>query len=140
MGAALLADGAEGDAKQVTFEEEGSKASAYSYSAYSSDEEEATGLRRFMPSFGSKKKKHRDEDGDGTGEKEMSEKEMKREEKRLEKEEKLRALKAAESPAPATEIVAAPRPARRRSLKAISAAAAFGGGAKTLSAGDNTLF
>ena len=82
-------DGAEGDAKQVTFEE-GSKASAYSYSAYSSDEEETTGLRRFMPSFGSKKKKHRDEDADGTGEKEMSEKEMKREEKRLEKEEKLR--------------------------------------------------
>ena len=62
------------------------------------------------------------------------------EEKKREKEEKLRALKAAESPAPATELVAAPRPARRRSPKAISAAAAFGGGAKTSSAGNNTLF
>ena len=63
------------------------------------------------------------------------------EEKKREKEEKLRLLKEAESPAPASElIVAAPRPARRRSLKAISAAAAFGGGAKTSSAGNNTLF
>ena len=50
------------------------------------------------------------------------------EEKKREKEEKLRLLKEAESPAPA--VVAAPRPARRRSLKAISAAAAFGGGAR----------
>ena len=60
------------------------------------------------------------------------------EEKKRETEEKLRLLKAAESPAPA--VVAAPRPARRRSLKAISAAAAFGSGAKTSSAGNNTLF